>query len=77
MRENNRHTSRIDALANLRAALGDSLSPAKPAKNNGIAVRRLVQNDFAENNKAPTEGAREAPEKKALEKNFPARLAYR
>ena len=71
MRENNRHTSRIDALANLRAALGDSLSPAKPAKNNGIAVRRLVQNDFAENNKAPTEGAREAPEKKALEKIFP------
>ena len=71
MRENNRHTSRIDALANLRAALGDSLSPAKPAKNNGIAVRRLVQNDFAENNKTSTEGARETPEKKALGKIFP------
>ena len=71
MRKNNRHTSRIDALANLRAALGDSLSPVKPAKKNGIAVRRLVQNDFAENNKASTEGARETPEKKALGKIFP------
>ena len=68
MRENNRHTSRIDALVNLRAALGDSLSPAK---NNGIAVRRLIQNDFAENNKTSTEGARETPEKKALGKIFP------
>ena len=77
MLEQTQQTSKIDALANLRAALGDSLFSAKPTETNtetkGLRSQHPVENACTHSSSGSTSAktAREMHENKALKNIFP------